>query len=145
MALMYSRRLRSNSARAGSTSSSKSLNFSCTILNVCLFRLHNNTPLWTVLLGQVLVEEHATISNKGSVDSGGEEKEGEDALPGVDLTIGNGTKDDVEPDIGKHRPCGSDDKHTEMFNLSNFIIGDVIHAETNDHEQVESSRSDNSS
>merc|ERR1719429_287652 len=109
-------------------------------LNVSsLASLQDNSTLVTLLV-KILVEEHALVSDKGHVDSGREEKEGEDTLPGLDNTIGNNSEDEVEPDIGEYRPGGSDGEHTEALDLPDLVVGDDVHAETDDHEQVEGSR-----
>merc|ERR1719204_1226628 len=50
-------------------------------LDVSLLGLDDDSPLDTVLLVKVLVEEHTTIGDEGGVDGGGEEEEGEDTLP----------------------------------------------------------------
>ena len=60
-------------------------------LDVTLLRLDNDTTLGTVLLVEVFVEEHTTVSNEGGVDGHGEEKEGQDTLPGFNNTIRDGT------------------------------------------------------
>merc|ERR1719232_154917 len=114
-------------------------------LNVSsLASLQDNSTLVTLLV-KILVEEHALVSDKGHVDSGREEKEGEDTLPGLDNTIGHNSEDEVEPDIGEYRPGGSDGEHTEALDLPDLVVGDDVHAETDDHEQVEGSRADNCS
>merc|ERR1719491_2568000 len=81
-------------------------------------------------LGEPPVAEHAAFSDPSSPDSCGEEGEG---------------KDDIEPDVGEDGPGGGDKEHTQMLDLPDFIVGDDIHAQTNDHEQVEGSGSDNCS
>ena len=53
------------------------------------------------------------------------------------------TKNHVQPDVGEYGPGGSHKEDTQMLNLSHFIIGNDILAQTNNHEQVEGSRSDN--
>merc|ERR1719471_1967995 len=116
-----------------------------TRLNVSsLASLQDNSTLVTLLV-KILVEEHALVSDKGHVDSCGEEKEGEDTLPGLDNTIRHNSEDEVEPDIGEHRPGGSDGEHTEALDLPDLVVGDDVHAETDDHEQAEGSRADNCS
>merc|ERR1719330_985436 len=105
-------------------------------LNVSsLASLQDNSTL-VALLVKILVEEHALVSDKGHVDCGREEKEGQDALPGLDNTVGDNSEDEVEPDIGEH---------TEALNPPDLVVGDDVHAETDDHEQVEGSRADNCS
>lgn len=94
-------------------------------------------------LGHVLVAEESPVGNISGVDGHGEEKEGEDTFPGLDATVGDGAQDDVEPDVGKDGPGGSHDEDTQVLDLPDLIIGNDIHAETNDHEEIESGGSDN--
>merc|ERR1719472_349910 len=92
-----------------------------------------------------LVAEHAALSNPGSPHGEREEDEGEQTLPGLDLAIGDEAEAAIEPDVGKHRPGGGDEEHTQMLDLPHFVVGDDIHAETDDHEKIEGGGSDNCS
>ena len=96
-------------------------------------------------LAHVLVAEESSISNISGVDSSREEQEGKDTFPGLDLAIGNGCQDTIKPNVGENGPCGGDNEHAEMFDFTDFIVRDDVHAETNDHEQVEGSGADNGS
>merc|ERR1740128_580869 len=83
-------------------------------LDVSLLRLHDDSLLGAVLLVQVFVEEETAVSNESGVDSDGEVEEGDDSLPDLNLSVGDGTGDDV-------------------------------HAETDDHEEIEGGGTDNCS
>ncbi len=83
------------------------------------------------------------VGNVGGVDGGREEEEGQDALPGLNDTVGDGSQDHVEPDVGEHGPGGGDGEHPQVLDLPHLVVGDDVHAEADDHEQVEGGGSDN--
>ena len=113
-------------------------------LDVSLLGLDDDTVLvHAVGLGHVLVAEEPPVGHVGGVDGGGEEEEGEDTFPGLDATVGDGAQDDVEPDVGEDGPGGGDDEDAQVLDLPDLIIGNDVHAETNDHEEIESGGSDN--
>merc|ERR1740128_935189 len=114
-------------------------------LDVSLLRLHDDSLLGAVLLVQVFVEEETAVSNESGVDSDGEVEEGDDSLPDLNLSVGDGTEDEVEPDVGKDGPGGGDEEDTQMLDLPHLVVGDDVHAETDDHEEIEGGGTDNCS
>merc|ERR1719447_853744 len=107
------------------------------VLDVALLRLDDDTALLPVLLVKVLVEEETAVGHEGGVDGGGEEEEGDHALPDVDAAVGDGAQDEVEPHVGKDGPGGGDEEDAQMLDLPHLIVGDDVHAQADDHEQVE--------
>merc|ERR1740128_1429683 len=97
------------------------------------------------LLVQVFVEEETAVSNESGVDSDGEVEEGDDSLPDLNLSVGDGTEDEVEPDVGKDGPGGGDEEDAQMLDLPHLVVGDDVHAETDDHEEIEGGGTDNCS
>ena len=55
------------------------------------------------------------------------------------------TQDGIEPDVGEDRPCGGDKEDTQVLDLPDLVVRDDVHAETDDHEQVEGGGSDDGS
>jgi len=114
--------------------------------DVGLLRLNDHAALvGAVSLGHVLVAEETPVGHVGGVDGGGEEEEGEDALPDLDDAVGEDAENDVEPDVSEDGPGGGDDEDSEVLDLADLVIGDDVHAETDNHEQVESGRTDDGS
>lgn len=66
-----------------------------------------------------------------------EEEERDDALPDVDDARRRHGQDDVHPDVGEHRPGGSDEEHVQVLLATHFRRRHRGHADGDDHEEIE--------
>ena len=74
-------------------------------------------------LGHGLLAEQgvqvALVPGVGHADQDGEEEEGDDGLPDLDLVGADEDQDDDQPDVGQHGRGRGDAEHDKVFNPDN--------------------------
>ena len=74
-------------------------------------------------LGHGLLAEQgvqvALVPGVGHADQDGEEEEGDDGLPDLDLVGADEDQDDDQPDVGQHGRGRGDAEHHKVFNPDN--------------------------
>ena len=108
------------------------------------FEFLDNTTLLLVLLVDIIVDQDSLVSDPSPNGKDWEEEKGKKGFPWFNNFASVGNNDDVEPDIGEDRPGSSNKEDSQVLDLADFIIWNNVHANSNDNEQVEGSRTDNS-
>ena len=107
------------------------------------FEFLDNTTLLLVLLVDIIVDQDSLVSDPSPNGKDWEEKKGKKGFPWFNNFASVGNNDDVKPDVGEDRPGSSNKEDSQVLDLTDFIIWDNIHANSNDNKQVEGSGTDN--